>query len=509
MSDKNYLARVLGLSLVPRLFTSVLTLVSFPILLRAVGASQYGIIVYLQAVIGVLESLADFGVSSAAGKGIAEARASRLSVLPGEVLRWARLQTVVALIGSIPVFGFSYLYLRYGGTIKIDVTLLFVMVSATWVSICSNFVRAGLRSCLDFRSLMFIDTTESLTRSLSWIVVARAFPTAMGIAGAALATALVVSLVGAVLFFKVVQAYRRQAGSPYKPTAPSQQAAAEMSNREMLRQSVHFLGLRFSTRLTQAVPIIVIGRAVGPGVVGVIGAFSRISELLGFPFTVIGNALSVRAHEVLVRDRAAVAALWDTVLRFGVLAAVVAGGMALLANPLAQLLLPGNNGAVLQFGILATTIVTSAIAAMVAPMSDYVGALPKRVALITGISIAEVPLLYAGGKLFGANGAIAAYALALCLTGAGFVFIAKRAFFGADSYRPSAEVKRFVGIVVVSLAFSATIGLVTATTGLSPIKLAAIQGASFVFGVGFGVLGTPSIRQSLVGGSFFDFTHQS
>ena len=508
MSDRRYLAKVLGMSLVPRVFTSVLTLISFPILLRAVGASQYGIIVYLGAVIGVLESLADFGVSSAAGKGIAEARARRAAALPADVIRWARLQALVALIGSVPVFGFSYLYVRYGGTIKVDVMLLFVMVSATWVSICSNFVRAGIRSCLDFRALMVLDTTESMVRSVSFIVVARLFPTALGIAGAALATALIVSIVGAVIFVRVVRAHRRAVES-VEQLAPGENHPTELSSREMLRQSVHFLGLRFSTRMTQAVPIIVIGRVVGPGVVGVIGAFSRISELLGFPFTVIGNALSVRAQEVLLRDRAAVAALWDTVLRFGVLAAVLASGMALLSNPLAQLLLPGNSSAVPQFAVLSITIVTTAIASMVAPMSDYVGALPKRVALISLISIAEIPLLYGGGKAFGPIGGIGAYALALCFTSAGFVFIAKRSFFGVDSYRPSADVNRFVGIVVISLALSVGLGLLNTSLGLSPIKRAGIQTACFISVLSLGVLASRTVRESLIGGSFLDFTHQS
>lgn len=505
MSDRRYLANVLGMSLVPRVFTSVLTLISFPILLRAVGASQYGIIVYLGAVIGVLESLADFGVSSAAGKGIAEARARRPAALPAEILRWSRLQAVLALLGSIPVFGFSYLYVRYGGSIKVDTVLLLVMVSATWVSICANFVRAGIRSCLDFSRLMFLDTTESVVRSASWFTVARFFPTALGVAGAALATAVTVSVVGAVILVQVVRAHQRAVesveGTPSPETSPP-----ELTTRSMLRDSVHFLGLRFSTRMTQAIPIIVIGRTVGPGVVGVIGAFSRISELLAFPFAVIGNALSVRAQEVLLKNRTAVAALWDTVLRFAVLAAVLASGMALLSHPIAELLLPGNGSAVPQFTILAITIVTSAIASMIAPMSDYVGALPKRVALISAISVVEVPVLYAGGKIFGPIGAIAAYALALSLTSVGFVFIAKRAFFGADSYRPSPDVSRFVGIVVISLALSASIGLLPTSLSLSPIKLAAIQAGSFVFVLSLGVLATRTVRESLIGGSLFDFT---
>lgn len=508
MSDRHYLANVLGMSIGPRIFTSVLTLISFPILLRAVGASEYGIIVYVGAIVTVFESFADFGVSSAAGKGIAEARATRPTSLPTEILAWARLQTIVALLGSVPVYGLSYLYVRYGGAIKVDLTLLLLMVSATWVSICANFVRAGIRSCLDFRVLMVLDTTESVTRSATWLVVARFFPTALGVAGSALATALVVSVLGVALFARVVRKYRR-AGESVGTTTPVVGHLTKLRSREMIRESVHFLGLRVSTRLTQAIPIIVIGRTVGPGVVGVIGAFSRIADLVGFPFAVVGNALSVRVQEVLQKDRAAVAALWDTVLRFGVLAVVLASGMALLSNPLAAILLPGNQGAATHFTILATTIVTSAIASMIGPMSDYIGALPRRVALIAAISVAEVPVLYAGGTLFGPVGAVSAYVLALAFTSAGFVYVAKRAFFGRGSYRPSRDVRHFLGIVVASLVLSGSIGLLSASAELSHIKLAAIQTACFIVVLTLSVLATRTVRESLIGGSLFDFTPQN
>lgn len=207
LSDRHYLPKVLGLSIGPRLITSVLTLVSFPMLMRAVGAAEYGIIVYLGAVTGVLESLADFGVSSAAGKGVAEARARRPHALSAEVVRWARLQTVVALLGSIPVFAISYLYVRYAGTIEVGVLLLTVVVASTWVSIASNFVRACIRSYLDFKSLMVLDTIESVTRSATWIAVAWYVPTAVGIASAGLITAVLTSAIGVVILAHVVHQY--------------------------------------------------------------------------------------------------------------------------------------------------------------------------------------------------------------------------------------------------------------------------------------------------------------
>ena len=505
MRDRHYLGNVLGLSIGPRVITSVLTVVSLPILMRAVGASDYGIIVYLGAVVGVLESLADFGVSSAAGKGVADARARRPRALPAEVANWARLQSVVALLGAIPVFGISYLYVRYAGTIKVDVLLLTLVVASTWVSIVTNFVRACIRSCLHFKSLMVLDTTESVTRSSTWIAVAYYMPSAMGVALAGAITAVLTSAAGVVALVYVVRQYvRAQEASERK-----EETHSPPSYREMIRGSLHFLGLRFSTRMTQALPVIIIGRTVGAGPVGVIGAFSRISELLGFPFAVIGNALSVRAQEVVLKEMRAIVALWNTVLRFVAVAAVVAGCVALVATPLAGFLLPGDPSAVPQFAVLSLTIVTSVISSLIAPMSDYIGALPRRVALLSGMAIAQVPVLYIGGTFFGPVGAVAAYVLALCSTSAGYVFIAKRAFFGTAPYRPSSDVSRFSGIVLGSLVLSVCSGIVGFWSSLSAAQMAAVRASLFLLMVIAGVLANRVVRNALISQSLFDFTAQS
>ena len=84
-----YLLSVIGFSSVPRLITSVLTLISFPLLVRAVGTSDYGVFVYVSAMLTILVLFADFGVASAAGKTIAEARL-RGATLRGEFSGAAR-----------------------------------------------------------------------------------------------------------------------------------------------------------------------------------------------------------------------------------------------------------------------------------------------------------------------------------------------------------------------------------------------------------------------------------
>ena len=69
MADHNYLYKVLGLSALPRVLTFGLTLLSFPLLLRGLGAAEYGVMVYLTSVVSMLELVAGFGVGAAVGDG--------------------------------------------------------------------------------------------------------------------------------------------------------------------------------------------------------------------------------------------------------------------------------------------------------------------------------------------------------------------------------------------------------------------------------------------------------
>ena len=109
MNQKNYLLSVLGLSAIPRIATSLLTFICFPLMIRSMGAESYGTIIYLMAIISTLESFVDFGVSSAAGKAIAEARIKISSFVNEVVKRWARLQFIIATIGFFPLVGLTYL----------------------------------------------------------------------------------------------------------------------------------------------------------------------------------------------------------------------------------------------------------------------------------------------------------------------------------------------------------------------------------------------------------------
>ena len=292
MSDRHYLFKVIGLSAAPRFATMGLTMVSFPLMVRALGPGNFGVVVYIGAITIVMESFVDFGVSSAAGKGIAAARETGLLPLAAVVRRWARLQAIVALAGLLPMLFITYHAASTSTQIHFSVEVLVTLVLATWLTISLNFVRASLTSLLAFRSLAAVDTFESLIRSASWLSVAYFMPTTLGLAVANVVVALCASSVGAVLLWRAV---RRAHAVALAVGDVAESGHEQLSLSHMLRESGDFLWLRLATRVFTSIPLFIFGRLFGSELVGVVGAFTKIVDLATFPFSVIGNALAVRA----------------------------------------------------------------------------------------------------------------------------------------------------------------------------------------------------------------------
>ena len=144
MNERNYLLNVLAVSSVPRLVSFVLKLISYPIMVRSVGATELGIVMYIGAVIAVTESFVDFGASSAAGKEIAIAR-ERGTYSPLYVIKkWGRFQFLVATIGFAPFVAISYLISQFGSNIQFDIEMLIILITAVWLTIFINFIRIPL-----------------------------------------------------------------------------------------------------------------------------------------------------------------------------------------------------------------------------------------------------------------------------------------------------------------------------------------------------------------------------
>lgn len=451
MSDRRYLLKVMGLSTIPKLITFGLTMVSFPLMVRAVGASQYGVVLFIGAIAAVVESFADFGVSSAAGKEIAAARETGTASLSIFVLSWARLQAAVALIGFWPLLAVTYFIALASSSIAFGWHVFVLLVVATWMTIPLNFIRAALSSMLAFRSLTVVDGCESILRSASWLVVAYAAPSTLGLAVAGLITVFGALALGSALLWRLVRRDPDVVGSALPDP--------RLRTRFMLRESLNFLWLRLATRVFQSIPIVAFGRLFGSEMVGIVGAFARIVETVIFPFAVIGNALAVRAAGVLTRGAAATERLWDVVSRFLAVPVLFAATSYLMADSLAKLLVPDSPGAPAAFAILSLTLITSAVSAMIAPLSDYVGALRSRNILLTVFSLLQLPAIWLGSIGYGQTGAIAAYVLVITVMNLGYVRIAIRAFFPSGGYQFRPEMKYFLVATAIALGFGVAVRL--------------------------------------------------
>jgi len=427
-------------------------------MLRAVGPSEYGVIVYVGAIISILESFVDFGVSSAAGKGIAEVRAQKPHLLRKELMGWIKLQSKVALFGLIPLIGISYLIFFMNTTIVVDPWLLLILVFTVWLTIPANFARSCIRSYLAFGTSAVLDTVESIVRSSGLLIIAWFFPSAMGLAFAGLSTIFITaSLCCWSLMWVSANHTVPMVSEDYIKDDTLEVASVSL----MMKESFSFLGLRLSTRAFQAGPLIMFGM-FGPEIVGIVSAFSKILEIVTFPFMTIGNALSVKAQEVKAKGLSAVTALWDACFRFIVMVGVFAGAFFIAAGSVANILMPKSLHGPILFSIMSIMILTQSTSSFVSPLSDFVGGLRMRVIYVGSLAILQIPLLWAGAKFYGEIGVTICYMFIQLLMIIGYIIIAKRAFFGQDKY----VIPRYIFI-----AFLITIGILGITILLTPLTL--------------------------------------
>lgn len=448
MTERHYLLKVMGLSAIPRLVTIGLTMISFPLMIRALGPSQFGVVIFVGAITSVLESFVDFGVSSAAGKEVAAARETRTVSLDSVIRKWARLQATVALVGLAPLLGATYVVASASSNIEFSLRVVVILVFATWITISLNFVRACLTSVLAFKSLAVLDAFESIVRSASWLLVAYRMPSTLGLALANVTTATCASILGGIILLRFLNGYKA-ARALTSDELPSTHAT--LSTNNMLKESFNFLWLRLGTRVFSSIPTVAFGRMFGSELVGVVGAFAKIVELMNFPFAVIGNALAVRAAGVVAKGSAAAKVLWDLVSRLIAVAVMFSMTTYLGAELIAKVLLPNVRGAGVTISILSITGITLAVSSVIGPMSDYVGALRSRNILLTGFAFVEAAAILLGAHTFGEIGAIVAYVLVLVLMNCGYVRIALGAFFPAAHYQLRTEVSYFLTLTIAAL----------------------------------------------------------
>lgn len=449
MSDHNYLYRVLGLSFLPRVLTFLLTLISFPLMVRGLGAGEYGIIVYLTSVAIVLEIPAGFGVSGAVGRAMALHRASAPHKLREELANWARWQMTVCVC-SLPVsVAIGYLSVTMWVRQDIPTGLLAVVILSLYVSVFTSFSKAVLTSMLRFKHLAMLEAFESLTRSAGWFAVGIIFKTVWALALAQLATA--VGVLSLAIFF-LTRSVKEMPAS--EEGVFDEAAAAALSPGGMFRQSLAFLMLLLGTRAYQALPVMLVSKLLGFEVAGILGAFARIAELVNVPFIVVGNALMVRVPEIHQRGIVIITRYWDMLSRLAVVALGVGFGFWLISDAISTWMLPASALAPSLFAIQSALIFFRAISDLAAPAADYVGGLKRRVYFLSAFAAVQLPFIWLGWCLGGVHWAVAAMVLSYSTMVIGYIAIARSVFFGGARYRPPSVA--IGGAILVTIIAGAT-----------------------------------------------------
>lgn len=448
MADERFLYRVLGLSAGPRVLTFGFTLVAFPLMVRGVGAQEYGVFVYLTSLTSLLEMVAGLGVPSATGKALAEHRVSSPRDLKQVLGRWVRLQVTACTLSLVPAAFLVWIIYSFGSIgLSVPVALFGVVLSTMYFAVMLSFTRAALSSLLAFRHLAGLDTLESLLRSGGWLVAGLWLPTAWGLAWASLVTA-AISLGAAFWLLRRAVCQQTQAAIPFQgKTTP-------IAAWQMLRESTAFMLLTLGTRTFQAVPVLIAGRVLGVEVVGIWGAMAKVVEILALPFTIVGNALMVRAPEIKSHGIDAIRRYWHMLSKLCVVAVAVALAFLLSSEQVASWMLPQSSNAGLLFQVCSALVLSRSISDLFAPASDYVGGLRARIIFLLACSAVQAPVIWISALAGGGLGCTVAMISSYATMVGGYIVIARTVFLAKERYRPPKVF--WGGAVTVLLAAGAT-----------------------------------------------------
>lgn len=446
MNDHNFLYKVLGLSALPRMFTFGLTLMSFPLMVRGLGATEYGLIVFLASVTGLLELVAGWGVSAAVGKALAECRASRPEYMMSELRSWAGMQLWACLFSVLPSLLVGYLLAHLGSQERaLEPGLYAVAVLTMYVSVFVSFARAAMSSMLAYKELAVLDTLESVVRSAGWLVVGLWLQSAWALAWAGLLTSTVALCVAS---FVLLRLLARQSATMVTLVA------SRPDRKAMLQQSAGFMALSLGTRTYQALPVLLVGRLLGYEVTGIWGAFTKVVEILSLPFTIIGNALMVRAPEIKRKSYDALCRYWDMLSKLGAFALVVFLGFWLISTEVAGWMIPRSELAVPMFSVMSVLVLARCLSDLFAPAADYVGGLRHRIVFLCSFSALQLPLICLGASLWGGLGATVVMVSSYSLMVAGYIVIARGVFFDKHSYRFTSVALVAGGVALLCATFA-------------------------------------------------------
>jgi len=230
--------------------------------------------------------------------------------------------------------------------------------------------------------------------------------------------------------------------------------SSDYSPKILIYKSIDFFWLRIATRSLTSIPNIIFGKIFGADFVGIIGAYSKIIDLLNFPYGVIGYALAVRASDIVVKGVSKVTALWNMVSKV-VSLSLFLSAICFIGSPYIKMVLfPNNPNSISIIKIMSILIFTNAISSTITMMSDYVDSVKSRNILISFVSIFQIPILLFVAKMYGENGSVLCLALVILITNYFYIKIALKNFFKDARFHIRKEVIYFSFTIIFALIVS-------------------------------------------------------
>jgi len=151
------------------LITIIFNLISFIIVVRLLGKFEYGLIVLALSAVNILSTFLDFGIGGVLTSDIAqELKNNRKDRVKSLLYRYTQIEIVAGLIISIILFSTADLLgQRYHDVVGdlIKISSLLILFNAL-----KNIFITTFNSHLDFRSMFYINSCESISR-LIYIVI--------------------------------------------------------------------------------------------------------------------------------------------------------------------------------------------------------------------------------------------------------------------------------------------------------------------------------------------------
>jgi O-antigen/teichoic acid export membrane protein len=379
-------------------FTAVLTLY----LARALGPHGFGVYALALAVGALVVLPADFGVSTSAGRFIAEHRGDR-STVAGIVSDSLSLKLVASTAASGALFGLAPVIASGYGVSALTWPLRAIAIAIFGQSVMLLFAAAFAaqgKVALNLRVVLSESAVET-GASIAFVALGA------GVTGAAFGRALGYGVGAAAAFLVAASTLGRSAVVPWSPS------------REGLRRIARYAGalvvVDIAFAVFQQIDVILIGAFLTPVSVGLFQAPMRLAVVIHYPGYALASGVAPRLAEH--PDEAPNVAAFVRALRYVVLIqAFLLAPLLVWADPLTELLLgKGFADSTNVLRALTPYLFLVGLAPLVSLSANYLGAGRSRIPIALGALAINIVLDAALIPTIGIQGAAIGTDVAFCL----------------------------------------------------------------------------------------------